>query len=201
MTASTPVPSTSAARSAIARLLIAGVAAAAALALSGCGAGQISQTADEVPAINGIHAQAGQIALRDLRIEYPTDEASNPSGITEATLAGTLVNDSATVTDKLRAIHTDLATVHIQPAQGDTLEIVPGQRVLFGPPSEVSGSGQHPAPTTAQVRLTDLKRHLIPGLTYAMDFDFAENGHVTVQVPIHANPAAAHTPTTAPAGH
>lgn len=57
-------------------MLFAGGAAAAVLALSGCGAGMISQTADQVAAVPGYSATVpvpggGNIALRDAMVAYP----------------------------------------------------------------------------------------------------------------------------------
>ncbi|GIF81408.1 hypothetical protein Cba03nite_27570 [Catellatospora bangladeshensis] len=57
-------------------MLFAGGAAAAVLALSGCGAGMISQTADQVAAVPGFSAtvpvpDGGNIALRDAMVGYP----------------------------------------------------------------------------------------------------------------------------------
>ncbi|WP_426706894.1 hypothetical protein [Corynebacterium auriscanis] len=51
------------------RAALAAVAAGSALALTACGAGHISQTANQVPAVNGVFAQAGkQISLRDVAV-------------------------------------------------------------------------------------------------------------------------------------
>lgn len=57
-------------------MLFAGGAAAAVLALSGCGAGMISQTADQVAAVPGYSMTVpvpggGNIALRDAMVAYP----------------------------------------------------------------------------------------------------------------------------------
>lgn len=52
---------------------LAAALAAAALALTGCGAGQVTQTADTVPAITGVDVDAGSLALRDLQVEYAGD--------------------------------------------------------------------------------------------------------------------------------
>ncbi|MCD0442892.1 hypothetical protein LO763_04540 [Glycomyces sp. A-F 0318] len=43
---------------------------AAGLALTGCGAGQDAQTGDKVPAIDGINVNAGDLALRDLHVDF-----------------------------------------------------------------------------------------------------------------------------------
>lgn len=50
------------------------LAAGATLALSACGAGQITQTSDQVAAINGTSTDAGTIALRNVHIIYPDSE-------------------------------------------------------------------------------------------------------------------------------
>lgn len=55
------------------RLAAAALAAGAgvALALGGCSAGQVTQTASQVAPVNGIDAEAGPVSLRNLLIEYP----------------------------------------------------------------------------------------------------------------------------------
>lgn len=42
-----------------------------AVALAGCGAGQITQTSSQVAAVGGASANAGTIAIRDAQIEFP----------------------------------------------------------------------------------------------------------------------------------
>ncbi|RRR98601.1 copper chaperone PCu(A)C [Glycomyces terrestris] len=54
-------------------------AAALALALTGCGAGQDAETSEMVPAISGVDADAGTVALRDLQIDYG-DGGAYPEG-------------------------------------------------------------------------------------------------------------------------
>ena len=44
-----------------------------AAALSGCGAGQISQTATQEPAVNGNQATINNVALRNVRIQAAAD--------------------------------------------------------------------------------------------------------------------------------
>nr|WP_063709828.1 hypothetical protein [Nocardia transvalensis] len=97
-------------------LIIAAVAAGAALALSGCGAGQISQTASQVAAVNGNSANVGKVALRDVRILLPqSEEYTNAKG-GKALLAFSAVNDGETKIDELTSITTDLGTVKITPS-------------------------------------------------------------------------------------
>lgn len=51
------------------------VAGCAALALTGCGAGQISQTADQVPAVNGTNGEAGDAMVRDVSLIIQKDDS------------------------------------------------------------------------------------------------------------------------------
>ena len=52
-----------------ARVALVGLAALIAGVLSGCSAGQISQTAVQEPAVNGNRATINNVALRDIRIQ------------------------------------------------------------------------------------------------------------------------------------
>ena len=46
-----------------------GLVALAAVALSGCGAGQLAQTTSQEPAINGNSVNVNKVAVRDIRIQ------------------------------------------------------------------------------------------------------------------------------------
>jgi len=60
-------------------LLVAGAGVAALLA--GCGAGQISATAETVPAVPGVNVDHGELALRNILITYPgREERTYPVG-------------------------------------------------------------------------------------------------------------------------
>lgn len=60
-------------KSTAARGALAFVAAGSALALTACGAGQISQTANQVAAVNGAHAEEGSLAIRDAAVVVTPD--------------------------------------------------------------------------------------------------------------------------------
>ncbi|EOD64192.1 hypothetical protein H480_33088 [Amycolatopsis vancoresmycina DSM 44592] len=76
-------------------MLGAGVLAlGAALALAGCGAGQITQTSTQQAAVNGTHAQVKNIDLRNAAVQYPTSGPGYPAGATPA-LTLTIVNRDA----------------------------------------------------------------------------------------------------------
>jgi copper(I)-binding protein len=83
------------------------VSAAALLALGGCAAGQHAQTAAVVPAVDGVAANAGHVALRAVTVA-PPDDKSYPAG-GDATMQMVIVNDS-TVDDRLTGVSTPVAT-------------------------------------------------------------------------------------------
>ncbi|MGW3963407.1 hypothetical protein ACWED2_26570 [Amycolatopsis sp. NPDC005003] len=77
------------------RVLGAGVLAlGAALVLAGCGAGQITQTDSQQPAVNGTHAQVKTIDLRNAAVQYPKSGPGYAAGATPA-LTLTIVNRGA----------------------------------------------------------------------------------------------------------
>ncbi|MCW2631931.1 MAG: hypothetical protein JWR88_893, partial [Pseudonocardia sp.] len=53
------------------------------LALTGCSAGQITQTSSQVAGVNGVSARVGSIVVRDAQIEFagaPGDGSAYPRG-------------------------------------------------------------------------------------------------------------------------
>lgn len=53
------------------RSVLAGLVVVGGLVLAGCGAGQIAQTAQQKPTVDGQMAQVGPLAIRDAALEYP----------------------------------------------------------------------------------------------------------------------------------
>lgn len=191
VTAASPVASTRRRR----RLVpVAALAAGAAIILSGCSAGQVSQTADQVAAINGNTADAGAISLRNVHIVYPDSGPGNHTAGGRAALALSIVNTGETVADELTAVTTDLGTVKITPANGDKIEISPSETVVVSTPSagvETHTTGETVDTEageieTATIEITGLTQNITPGLTYNVSFDFKENGTVEVEVPVDA---------------
>lgn len=172
----------------------AALAAGAALVLSGCGAGQISQTAVQVAAINGNTANAGDIALRNVHIVFPGNGSATHTIGGKAALALSIVNTGAVGTDELTGVTTDLGTVEITPSQGDKLEIAPSETVVVSTPqagAETHTSGETiktegGETTPARIEITGLTQNITPGLTYDVTFNFKNNGNVLVQVPVDA---------------
>ncbi|MEV6341638.1 hypothetical protein AB0M12_43840 [Nocardia vinacea] len=191
---------------------VAVLAAGAALVLSGCSAGQISQTATQVAAVNGNHADIDRISLRNVHIVFPatgTDYTNTKGG--KAIIALSVVNNGETVTDELTSITTDLGTVKVTPPAGaSAFKIAPQQTVVAATTATAAKSDEHgatpsssAAPTTSAgpagdkatvdpekkpglIEITGLTKDIIPGLTYPVTFNFKQNGTVTVQVPVDA---------------
>lgn len=177
---------------------VAALAAGAALALSGCGAGQLSQTATQVAAINGNAADIGEISLRNVHIVHPPTEGYTNARGGKAVLALAFVNNSETVPDELTSITTDIGSVQITPPKGSKLQIAPQETVVSAPKTASATTDAHAAGEqsadqpethpveTALIEVTDLTADIAPGLTYSVSFNFKENGTVQMQVPVDA---------------
>lgn len=216
MTALKATTASQARRSAVRRsaVAVAALAAGAALALSGCSAGQIAQTARQVSAVNGNTADVGDVALRDVRILLPQSEQYTNAKGGKALIAFSVVNDGASQPDELSSITTDLGTVKITPAD-TTLE--PGRTVVAGGPkamqSATSATSASAAPTSASVapsapaqagvdgkpttgastpilvEISGLTKDITPGPTYPVTFNFKQAGTVEVNVPVDGGSA------------
>lgn len=164
---------------AVTALASAGVAAA--LLLTGCGAGQISQTAMQEAAINGTSGRAGEIVLRNvhLRIDQSSDYIQPGR---QAELIFTAANDSADVNDRLVSITTDIGTVA---ATGNTTVPANGVLVVGVPDGQPAPLSSVEAAGDADAKVT-LSKPITNGLTYDFTFRFEKSGETTVAVPISA---------------
>jgi len=158
----------------LARLrLIPAVGAALALTLAGCAAGQISQTAQQVAAIDGANASAGAVGVRDVRLA-PTEDNSYPAGADVPLRLW--VSNTALTPDTLSTVSTPAAaTVEIKGAAE-----FGGQSL-----SEITDS------TALTITLTGLNEELPYGHSIPVTFSFAQAGSMTVNVPIEIPPARA----------
>ncbi|MGY1947935.1 hypothetical protein [Nocardia asiatica] len=149
---------------------VAALAAGAAIALSGCSAGQISQTADQVAAVNGSYADVGSIALRNVHIVYPNEGGgyNNAKG-GKALIALSIINNSASVPDELTSITTDLGTVKLTgPAGKSVVELAPRQTVVAASTPvkrEAAPTTTSAAPTTGAGATTTAPRTTAPTTT------------------------------------
>ncbi|QFZ16390.1 copper chaperone PCu(A)C [Saccharothrix syringae] len=95
----------------------AAVAAGLGLIAAGCSAGQITQTDQQVAAVNGASGGIGPIAVRDAQLLFPVEHAAYEQG--DDAPVTVLISNNGTETDKLLAVTSDAAA----PAalDGDTL--------------------------------------------------------------------------------
>jgi copper(I)-binding protein len=158
---------------------------AAAVVLTGCSAGQVSQTAVQEPAINGTSTWAGDptsgVALRNVHLRAPQNSDYVQPG-SKVDLLFVAVNESAADPDRLVSITSDVATVAIS----GNATVPPAGTLVVG-----TADGQ-PSPLDATERAdtvqadVTLTKPISNGLTYDFTFKFERSGEATVAVPISA---------------
>ncbi|MGI8417149.1 MAG: copper chaperone PCu(A)C [Nakamurella sp.] len=146
--------------------VLAAVSLGAALLLSGCAAGQISQTAQEVAAIDGGNATVGDIGVRNALLATP--DAANYAKGSNVKLLLVLSNDG-TAADTLTSIST--------PAAGS---VKLSGAITLPAQSLVTIS----ADSTASATLTGTTQPLCYGQSIPLSFSFAQAGQLTLNVPI-----------------
>ncbi|PYE20037.1 hypothetical protein DFR67_102175 [Williamsia limnetica] len=153
-----------------------------------CGAGQIAQTANQAPAINGNEIDAGPLALRDVHIVFPKD------GSTQAFVNGgplemafLIANGSPDTADTLESISFADGSGEVE-IEGKT-EIGPNQSLRAGEPALLLTTSEEPSNPSEEritVTVTGAPPSLTPGLTVPMVFDFEKAGQTTIEVPVDA---------------
>ncbi|WP_418287676.1 hypothetical protein [Mycobacterium adipatum] len=166
----------------------------AGLALTGCSAGQVSQSANQQPAVNGTVDTVGDISLRNVFLRAPqTTDYVQPGSDVELIFAA--ANNSADASDKLVSITSDIGTVALT---GDA-EIPASGLLLVGDPDghDALGSIEREDEVEAQVTLT---KPISNGLTYDFTFTFERAGATTFAVPISAGEVARRDGEPVPGG-
>jgi copper(I)-binding protein len=154
---------------------------AAAVALSGCGAGQVSQTATQEPAVNGTSATVGAISLRNIHLRAAqAGDYVQPGRDVE--LLFVAVNGSPDVDDKLVSITSDIGTISLS---GDTSIPVNGVLVVGEPDGQIAPLESAEKADAAKAKVA-LSKPITNGLTYNFTFDFEKAADTTVSVPISA---------------
>jgi copper(I)-binding protein len=148
------------------RRLLLVLATTTALVLSGCAAGQISQTADQVAAIDGANGTAGPIGVRDVRLASSSDN-SWPAG-SDIPVKMWLTNSSLSADTLTSATSPGAASVTIE-GKG----VVNAQSLL-----EITED------TDLTVTVSGLKEELQTGHSLPVTFVFEVAGSITVNVPI-----------------
>lgn len=154
---------------------------AAAFALTGCGAGQISQVATQEPAVNGVNATTGKVALRNIHLRAPqTADYVQPGSDVELLFLAS--NESPDRSDRLVSITSDIGTVTLS---GDRT-LPPGGVLVVGSPDGEITPLENIETADAVTAEVALSKPITNGLTYDFTFDFEKAGQTTVAVPISA---------------
>ncbi|MGH3773869.1 MAG: copper chaperone PCu(A)C [Pseudonocardiaceae bacterium] len=157
---------------------------AAAVALVGCGAGQIAQTDSQVAAVDGTFGNVGNaIALRDVLIPYPHNQRGTyPAGSTVPVVL-TIINQAERA-DELIAVTSPAAS---QALVLGTSRIPPGTAVT-STVGTVTLSGEPTSPlVVGELRVVLITTQpLHAGLNTPVTFQFRNAGTVTLPVPMAA---------------
>ncbi|MDP7731783.1 hypothetical protein QXM59_26715 [Mycobacterium sp. TY813] len=167
--------------------------ALAVVTLSGCGTGQISQTAAQEPAVNGNRVTINNVALRDIRIQAAqSGDFLQPGKSVDLVLVA--INNSPDVNDRLTGITSDIGNVTVS---GDA-KLPAGRLLIVGTPE---GQVVAPGPSEgngAAKATVNLSKPITNGLTYKFTFKFEKAGEASVQVPISAGMPQLHEGSTHP---
>jgi hypothetical protein len=167
--------------SVVAKLMLGLTVLTGAVVLTGCGAGAISQTADQASGVDGAHGRVGTIDVRDATIAFAgqgTTDAVYRAGQT-AELSATLVNSGATPDRLVKVSSPDADSGQIE---GDAV-IGGGRAVQVGNNNASSGAVALPD-RTISIKLVGLKNDIRPGLKTPVEFTFERAGAVTVELPV-----------------
>ena len=165
------------------------LAAGATLILTACGAGQISQTSDQVAAVNGNSVDLGDISLRNVHVVFPQSEEYSIEAGGTVELGFIAINNSSTTSDTLTGISTDAASsVTVGEESGGT-EIEPLTGLGAGMPVDNAVSDPGIPLQFITVELEGIDEDVRPGLTVPVTFTFEEAGEVELLVPVDAGTA------------
>ncbi|WP_430781339.1 hypothetical protein [Actinoplanes sp. G11-F43] len=198
--------------------LVAGAATVAALALGGCSAGQVAETAILDTPIAGVNAQSenGSVLIRNLQVEYNGVDGyhAQESAPLEVSLYNE-TNDPVTVTISPQAVDRPQVVAGRQVGLVSTATVTtPGQVSASAPsagPSASAGPATAAKPATinlpaqgsalfrpsdaSQLQIIGLTEELKPGMSVALTFEFS-NG----QAPLNLEAPVASPLTPAPRG-
>jgi hypothetical protein len=136
------------------------------LAVSGCAAGQDSQTAEQVAAIDGANGTVGDIAVLNARLA-PTVREDYPAGSNARLLL--YVSNAGLAADTLESVSTSAArSVRIT-----------GDQTL--PPQKLSDFASD---TGTEVVVTGFLQDQSYGVSIPMTFSFANAGSIDLNIPI-----------------
>lgn len=170
----------------------------AVLTMTGCAAGQVAETAEEPPAVNGAVAQTGKITISDASLVYPDKTKGVYAKGSDIELALSISN-SANTDDKLVDVASKAASDVT--VKGDA-SVPSGGKLVVGDPGGSNAAGDSAADSDesqdgddaddgddeqlghARVALRDTTRPVKPGYSLPVTFTFAEAGSVTTELPV-----------------
>ena len=157
----------------------------AAIVLSGCSAGQISQSASQQPAVNGTLAWVGDptsgIALRNVHLRAPqTSDYVRPGD--DAELLFVAVNESAEKDDRLVSITSSIGTVSLT----GNLTVPAGGTLIVGTPDGTPSALDATEGANTVEASVQLTEPISNGLNYPFTFTFERSGQKELNVPISA---------------
>lgn len=169
-----------------------------ALALTGCGAGQIAGTAEQQAAVSGSNSTVGQIAVRDAVIAFgeQVEGGAVYSSGADAPLSMTIVNEGTEADTLVSASSPWASSVEISGVTeipGGRAIVVQGEAAEPAPVTRAAGSrAPSAAPTTTaaepaggtQIVLSGLLDDIRAGISYDVTLVFERAGEVVVPVPV-----------------
>lgn len=151
------------------------------IALTGCSAGQVTQTANQASAVNGYTGRAGTIEVRNASFAFAgqgTTDAVYRAGQT-AQLNMTLVNVAAAA-DQLVSVSSPVAAGGA--VQGDGT--IGGYRAVKVGNGDTESDSAAQSDRTISVTLTGLNQDIRPGLTYPVVLTFKNAGPLSTSLPV-----------------
>lgn len=151
------------------------------VALGGCGAGQVAQTAEQVTATGGASGRAGTVLVRDAQFTYdgpiPGDAVYRPGD--DAALQVTIVNEGRDG-DRLVGVRSPVATSG--EIVGDAA--VPGGQTLTAGYDQPVAQVTPPYANPVDIALLGITEPIRAGLSYPVVFVFERAGELRVEVPV-----------------
>lgn len=170
------------------RPALASGAAALAVLVSGCGAGQLAQTSNQVTATGGVEGRSGSILVRDAQFVWdgpvPGDAVYQPGD--DARLQLTIINDAdpaivdGSAADRLIAVSSPIATSGR--ITGDTW--LPDRGVLTAGYDEPVASILVPGARAVEITLVDLTSPVRAGLVHPVVLTFERAGDLRLELPV-----------------
>lgn len=150
-------------------------------AVSGCGAGALTQTAQQASAVNGYSGRIGDITVRDASIAFAGQGNSGQvylAGQTaELNLALVNVGDTE---DTLVSVSSPVAASG--KIEGEA--VIAGGRLVQVGNDDAQADAHSLADRTISVQLVGLNQAIKPGLNYPVTFTFKKAGALTANLPV-----------------